>query len=343
VVNSSSSVSSASSDYLPLFAGICYGPESDTPQACYWQGTNRTLLYNAFFGYNRMAYSAAQSGGQIYTVGDYIPELGNYRAGSIPGPVTACYWIDEWDGSTFPAGGNNLDASAKAIAISGNTGYCAGIYRDPNATNTWSSCYWTFSINSYSISALIKLTSQSMAFGIAVSDGTAYIAGTHKADIGDVPCYWIGTTCIDLPTDNGGGMATSIAVSGGVVYTSGWYWAPSGQQQACYWMGTTRVDLPGDFSQSCAIAVSGGIVYNGGYYFNGDIRQACFWAGNTRTDLQSDSGMVSSIVVNGSSVYFGGYDSNGACYWKDNNCTHMIEGYGSAILSGYTAYSDFTY
>jgi hypothetical protein len=117
---------------------------------------------------------------------------------------------------------------------------------------------------------------------------TVYTAGHYAADpMNYYACYWTGTKRTDLlPVSVEEGTAYSIAVSGGTVYTAGYY-NDGPKNIACYWTGTNRTILPGDGTHSaCAssIAVSGGVVYTAGYYNDGSKNAACCWIGTILTN-----------------------------------------------------------
>jgi hypothetical protein len=175
------------------------------------------------------------------------------------------------------------------------------------------------------ILALIPSCSSGNPGGDPPKSTSVYVAG----DYGGQACYWKGTERTDLP-DPGSGWSTSygIDVSGGVVYTAGFY--NDGVINACYWEGTTRRDLPGDGANSSyaySIQVSGGIVYVAGYYSDGETNLPCLWEGTTRIDLPKaayDSQATGIDVLDGIAHASGWYTVYDAtidglkmipCYW----------------------------
>jgi hypothetical protein len=83
-----------------------------------------------------------------------------------------------------------------------------------------------------------------------VVSGTAYVAGQYSSPT--IACYWNNGAKTDLP-GAGGANAASIYVSGGTVYTAGYY--SNSPTIACYWTGTTKTDLPGTAAQAASIFV----------------------------------------------------------------------------------------
>jgi hypothetical protein len=240
---------------------------------------------------------------------------------------------------------------AHSIAISGGTVYIAGYYDDK-------ACYWQ---GTKRIDLPVPVgTKGSAANSISISGRSVYTAGYYSYTERDTryesyvnyestACYWQGTTRIDMPVSVGTerSMALSIALSGGTVYTAGYYssyyegYKGYGSDKACYWQGTTRIDLPTpkegqrdrDAAIASSIAVDNGIVYIAGEYevqrWDFLVPIACYWEGTTRKDLEmdfegyTDNFNTSSIAVVNGNVYIAGYwhwDSNRyrslACYWQ---------------------------
>ena len=157
-----------------------------------------------------------------------------------------------------------------------------------------------------------------------------YAAGVYDVDATHAsPCYWItdseGPTKQDLPIDTPSGIAMSIYVSEGTVYTGG-YEINVATQKPCFWTGTTRTDLTEGIDNNgwvYSIFVSNGTVYMGGNYMDAsNISIPCYWANTSKQDLPgpaSDYAYVRSIYVSGGTVYSGGWINNGSlqirCYW----------------------------
>jgi hypothetical protein len=128
-----------------------------------------------------------------------------------------------------------------------------------------------------------------------------YLAGAYNGNA----CYWTGAARTDLPGySTNESEAFSIYVSGGQIYTAGYYVNNSGNYIPCYWTGTTKTDLPGGISVPYASGVSSiyvlnGNIYTAGYYINNSNNYvSCYWKGTTRTNLvESAFGMANSIVV----------------------------------------------
>jgi hypothetical protein len=214
------------------------------------------------------------------------------------------------------------------------------------------------------------------ATSIYISNNTIYIAGYHDGspDTG-TPCYWtipsLGTgnpTRTDLPTITlnskpAAGKATSIYVSGGTVYTVGYYYSGMGPALyfPCYWVGTNRNDLDLAEGRANSIYVSGNSIYIAGYCLaacsNGYTKGACYWtiAGDgsskpSRTIVWdedcSEIAEALSIYVSSGAVYTAGYYTNGPislpCYWTNTNKTLLssINGVATGIyVNGNTVYT----
>ncbi len=337
----------------PSFAGSYFDGAKWIP--CYWTGTIRTDLSGDGTN-NALAFSpAVSSGGAVYTAGYYSDGTKN-----IP-----CYW----SGSRridLPGDGVH-DASGTSLAVSGGTVYTAGSYY--NGRNHIP-CFWTGTTRTdlhvfpYAVpignplEVVVAESAQSnlnwidvrkdgYPLSIAVSDGTVYTAG-YMADPFTwgspaslhTPCYWKGTAPTILDAGLNDAAALSIAVSGGTVYTAGYYaptyWLyfktadyPQGiaspHATPCYWAGNTRVDLPGNGAHDAyaySIAISGRTVYTAGCYSDGVKYIPCYWVGTTRVDLPGDgthNAYAASITVIGGTVYVAGNYSDGTkvipCYW----------------------------
>jgi hypothetical protein len=88
---------------------------------------------------------------------------------------------------------------------------------------------------------------------------TVYTAGTY-GDYNYNPCYWVGTTKNDLPSQDD--SVNSLFVSGNTVYTGG---NRASWVGGCYWVNTSpKQILPGSNTQAYSIFVSGGTVYTAG-------------------------------------------------------------------------------
>jgi hypothetical protein len=74
----------------------------------------------------------------------------------------------------------------------------------------------------------------------------------------DIPCYWNGGVRQDLALPKGArdGLVWSIAVSGGSVYTAGYYQDGRGHNIPCYWKDGARQDLPLPGGNASGIATS---------------------------------------------------------------------------------------
>ena len=180
---------------------------------------------------------------------------------------------------------------------------------------------------------------------------TVYTAGFIWNN-GNFPCYWKGNSRTDLPGGTGA-FTTSIFVSGGIVYTAGYYYNSKGLQAPCYWNGTTKIDLPYDITHDAyttSIFVSNGNVYTSGHCSTG----ACYWVNSVRKEMVGhvDGDFYSSIYVLDTLVYLAGsYQLNkfdfkiDPCYWVGNKRTDLSvnsSNYGQAnsiYISNGTVYT----
>lgn len=170
----------------------------------------------------------------------------------------------------------------------------------------------------------------SEALDIAIDgDGGLYFAGYSAGLSGDTAVYWRNGTRVDLRE---GGRATGIAVSGGAVYVSG-YFFDGLEYVAAYWKddGTvvTRVDLSADGENARATDIgvdTSGAVYVSGYYSTGTHDIAAYWqdsgAGTIRTDLYTTGlAQANGLALSGTDVHVAGRYLDGsvwAAVWKND-------------------------
>ncbi len=165
------------------------------------------------------------------------------------------------------------------------------------------------------------------AHAVYLYQGGLYVAGHYYDGKRRIPCYWTATTKAhepgvnwirtDLDVGDASGVANSIYVAGGTVYTAGYYESATGRVP-CYWTGTSRTDLDavGAGGEAKSIYVSGGTVYTAGYYdrqvAGSFIPAPCYWTGKSRTDLDDDGGggEAKGIYVAGGTVYAAGFYHN---------------------------------
>jgi hypothetical protein len=245
-----------------------------------------------------------------------------------------------------------------AFLLSGCLVYTVGSYQ---GTNKIVPRLWAFTIE-HDL-PIPNISNHGEASSVYVYKNTFYIAGYYYDGEKNVPCYWTSTTEPNVPgviwirTDLPGGSngkANSIFVSGGTVYTAGYYNSyPKGpcniadQQVACYWTGKTRTDLDSACSSYAAansVYVSGNTVYTAGWYYVTGLSGynywqtvPSYWTGTTKTNLDSINGEAKSIYVSGSTVYTAGDLSDVsvggqvACYWKGTTRTVLGGSNGKAV------------
>ena len=266
------------------------------------------------------------------------PVVSFYTLGAYQG--SPCYWKNkERFDLPVPAGTRDFDLNAIAVA-SNKTIYIAGNYRDEKTYGV-KACYWQDSTRiDLPVPAGVD-TSHAKAITVT-ENGTVYIAGYYvTGNLGDRksnPCYWRGTTLVNLPVpiDTKLYDITAIAVSAeGTVYIGGSYMYTSDDglwrfYRACYWKNIAIIDLPVPekvrFSTTNAIrvAANGSVFVVGGWGPNGDLSKAkaCYWQDTVRVDLpnfpNSQMGINSFFVAADGTVFWsGGSDTNTPFYWKN--------------------------
>ena len=231
-----------------------------------------------------------------------VSQVSGTTANDFTNPVT--YVVVAADGST-----KNYVVT---VTVAPNTIYTAGTLDVPNSTVSIA-CYWV----DYNENDLPHNLWQSYANAITVSGGIIYTAGSSGYSSGNpVASYWTSAAGQDLPGSNG--IARSIAVVGGTVYTSGSY-TNTGVSVPCYWVGTAKQDLAPNGGAANSIAVVGSTIYTAGYYLNISNNNPCYWVGTAKQDLPGGTGVANSIAVVGGTIYTAGYYLNAGhytpCYW----------------------------
>jgi len=254
-----------------------------------------------------------QTGPTVYTAGYYeTDDTGPY--------YNPCYWAGTTMTNLYADG---YDGAAFGITISAGTVYTAGYDEIGGAID--SPCYWT------------GTTRHILPFGpgyegyanaLTIANNEIYIAGNYENTESPqqmTACYWANGVEQDL-TEEYDACAYGITVSGGTVYTAGYYQVSSTAQHiACHWNGTTKIDLgSGSDAQAYGLALVNGVVYAVGYYNNGTNDVPCCWEGLlTRVDLPLNSstysGVATSIFIYYGNIFIGGSYNNGMndvpCYW----------------------------
>jgi hypothetical protein len=265
--------------------------------ACYWIGTNETVLE----GPGGVVNALTLSKGRIY------------MAGSDKNSVPSC-----WIGTNKTV----LDKSGRArgIAVFGGTVYVCG--KDQNGD----ACYWTGNKKTV-------LDKGGEALAILPTEEGIVAAGE---DTNGDACYWKGGKKTVLPSvsGKGGGFVKALAVLDGTIITAGEDLQTGvGSQPPCYWKGVKEIPLNQENPYG---SVNSLFVYKRNLYFGGQDETPCVWFGNQMKRLADDGGEVMSIYVYKDTVYAAGYvgehlyssssnpdspygwqmASNAACYWK---------------------------
>jgi hypothetical protein len=167
------------------------------------------------------------------------------------------------------------------------------------------------------------------ASSVYVSDGHVYVAGNYTTGGNSFAVVWIDGVMKDISVSTTYNYATSISVSGGVVYVTGFYsddggvniipamWIDSGSGFVETDLQTTSVPAQ---AYANSIFVSGGTFYAGG--FDGNF--GAIWTNIGEVTLAGNSyPSVNSIYASGGDVYAAGFDFDGtisfgvATVWKN--------------------------
>lgn len=177
--------------------------------------------------------------------------------------------------------------------------------------------------------------------GIAVSEGDVYTLGgssywKNNNLVAKIDGYSTSSTC----------SSSSISVSNGAVYVSGFYTTSSYLRKAAYWKDNVRTDISsggtGD-SEACSIMASGSNVYVAGYQnypYNsggttGNYGTARYWVNNKGNNLggswQRNAVAFSIFTSANGDVYVAGYHDEGyagavAKYWKNGSGVSLTDG-----------------
>jgi hypothetical protein len=277
-----------------------------------------------------------------------------------------------WTGTTLTqlAGDGTHDAYALSpVVVIGGTNHVAGSWNDGQKDTA---CTWAGAART-DLAGGGGATDSSYALALAVSNGTVYTAGYYTNSNSnppvELPCYWNGTTLVDLPcpANSTYGYGMGIAVSNGTVYTAGGYYDLNNQIYIpCLWTSTpgtppTRTDLPFTSYVSgfaTCLAVSGTTTYVGGVVTTANADLPCTWTGTTLTVLSYGGGTggdVAAIALDGTTVYTtGDYYSTGgpsmACYWSGStlgtltgNGTYQAMGLALDVTGGVVTVGGYYY
>jgi hypothetical protein len=326
----------------PVFAGYYYTDTSNLP--CYWDdiGGSATLTLLPISGFSDAdALSSVKSsdGNSTYTAGTLYNSNGSY----------ACYWKNNNTPLvlTLPEGAG--DSYAWGITLSNSVIYIAGsYYSKPNGV--YIACYWEITVSgAINCYPLGDGENDSEAFGITTYNGSIYVSGFYENGV-DTPCYWTGTTSNPIDLDNKiddisyDGYAFSIAVSGGIVYTTGSYYYDV-VDVPCFWTDQTRIDLINKDNESLiygyasSIALYNGKVHIAGFYNTGTKDISCYWIDSVLTPLNDDGSEAFSIIVTNDKIYTAGSYTQDSkivpCYWTNTTPSDLEHNanYDSSALS----------
>jgi hypothetical protein len=265
---------------------------------CFWVETSRTDLPGDGF-------HNAQANCLYVTPWGTINTAGYYSDGNKNVP---CRWIGTVR-TDLPcsSGGEAISIFVSATGWPYTAGYNLG-----NGGTDHIPCYWAGNTR-----IDLPYAGAGVAQAILVVGRTVYSAGYYQDHGKPVPCYWVGSQRKDLPCSPKGAQATSVFVSGGVVYTAG-----VDGEAPCYWEGTKQTVLRGR-GWATSISIAGRTVYVTGQSPSG---VACYWVDSEEKDLPFDSSsnsIVYSAIVSEETVYIAGvhYDvSTGIPFiWDGSN------------------------
>lgn len=177
-----------------------------------------------------------------------------------------------------------------------------------------------------SISGSVVLTVTDPA---ALPPYSVYVVGGSLVGARSVAAIWKDGVRTILPSDDKYANATSVFVSEGHVYVSGYYQEVVGSVPVL-WVDGVRTDLSsvaGQNASAVSVYVHSGHVYVAGYYNDGESDIAVVWRDGVRTDLErpltATRSLSSSIYVSAAgNVYVAGFYDQGlsdhiAVTWKD--------------------------
>jgi hypothetical protein len=305
--------------------------------ACYWRDGQRISLPDtgtftsnatAVFAYGEDVYTA----GFYYSTGTnriacYWKNKERFDLICVPAPETKAVSIVYTRTSVRVAGENNgrpcfwegqvpvdlpmtsppLDNAPTGVGFvsgmrlaAGTAAYTLGSYQYSGGVQN---CLWT---DLAPVDLNLTTTAGQMT-SLTVSDSNIYVAGSSLSLAG--ACYWKNMTPVALPIPpdavSGSGLARSIQVANGIVYTAGEF-TRGIFTFPCFWTGTARTELPlapGGFGGSgLAIFEFQGNIYTAGMCAGGFGQAAspCYWINTMRVDLRrndSNESHVNAIYV----------------------------------------------
>jgi len=218
---SSEAMSVALSGSDVYVAGYQSNPAAGHAEALYWKNGTANVLSGGL-----LANAIVISGSDVYVAGQTTDGI-------------AAYWKNGTV-TTLPEG-----STARAITVSGSDVYVAGMSAQGSVI------YWKNGTATQLFYGPASTTAAWVA-GIAVSDGSVYIAGAMPdGDTGAVPTLWTNNTAQTLPVPSNlssnpsNNEATGVAIFGADVYTAGEVNNnPAQQWNSFYWKnGATPVQL----------------------------------------------------------------------------------------------------
>jgi hypothetical protein len=260
-------------------AGYINNSDSD---GCYWVNGAQKMLnkYYSRDDSSRHPRGIAVSGGKVYVVG----YCGSDKSGST---IRAVLWVD---GQV--QGLRNTGAYATGIVIENGATYISGY--DYKVRGNLAECQGWFTAYGQSI----NLDSSWEANGIAVLDGSIYVAGHYNYSREYGPCYWVDGIKNNLP-GGGASYAKDIAVANGTIYVIGRFnYYNDSKYEARYWVNGRLMEFPNaNASILDTITVFDGKVYITGTFKQGVINVACYWVNGERTIIPNGRTITGIVVV----------------------------------------------
>lgn len=226
-----------------------------------WDGSNWSTVGWGLFG---VVNALAVSGGDLYVGGNFV------RVTNSGGAAVTANGIARWNGTTWNALGEGVNASVNALAVSGGDVYAGGTFR--TATNGGGAAVTVNRIAKWNGSAwsALGLGVNNTVNALAVSGSDVYV----------------------------GGLFTSVTNTGG---------AGVAAIRIARWNGSSWSALGLGLSDPVqALAVSGSDLYAGGE-FDGTLNYIARWNGSAWSAVGAGlNSTVYALTVSGSNLYVGG-------------------------------------
>lgn len=148
--------------------------------------------------------------------------------------------------------------------------------------------------------ALNTLSTNGVAFAIALDGNDVYVVGTEWNGSNSVAKYWKNGKGVALSNKSTNTVATAITVEGGDVYIAGTETVPGESSTVKYWKNGIAVALDlGEYDGAYAagIAVDGDDVYVAGRVFTDGKTKAAYWKNGTLVTLTDENESVDAVSI----------------------------------------------